>query len=354
MAQSRLRFPLMALAAAAMLAALWAGLVRLGWRWPTLQPMLPIAHGPLMVSGFLGTLIAVERAVALREQWAHTGPALSALGGIALIAGVKGLTGPLLITGGSLGLVIVFGVIIRRHPANYTYLMGAGALAWLVGNLLWLAGNPVFEVVSWWGAFLILTIAGERLELGRILRISRNAQLIFLSAVGLYSAGLVTTLANLNTGTRLYSLGMLALALWLLRYDIARKTIHKQGLPRFAAACLLSGYVWLASAGVMGTLFGGVMAGVRYDAFLHAIFIGFVFSMIFGHAPIIFPAVLGFEVRFTRVYYLHLVLLHFSLGLRIYGDLSIEPDIRLWGGLLNGVALLVFVGVNAFTVMKRG
>lgn len=354
MAQSRLRFPLMALAMVAMLAALWAGLVRLGWHWPALQPTLPIAHGPLMVSGFLGTLIAVERAVALRERWAYIGPALSALGGLALIAGLHGLTGPLLITAGSLGLVITFAVIIRRHPANYTYLMGVGALTWLVGNFLWLTGLAVYRVIPWWGAFLILTIAGERLELGRILRLSENAQLAFLGAIGIYIAGLITTLVNLDTGTRLYSLGMLALALWLLRYDIARKTIFREGLPRFAAACLLSGYVWLAGAGMMGVVFGGVTAGVRYDAFLHAIFLGFVFSMIFGHAPIIFPSVLGFQVRFTRVYYLHLVLLHLSLGLRIYGDLSIQSTLRLWGGLLNGAAVLLFVGVNAFTVMKRG
>ena len=51
----------------ALLAALWAGLLRLGWRLPPLQPQLAGAHGPLMVVGFLGTLIALERAVALRK-----------------------------------------------------------------------------------------------------------------------------------------------------------------------------------------------------------------------------------------------------------------------------------------------
>lgn len=59
----RIRFPLMGLGMLALLAALWAGLVRLGWGLPPLRPTLPIAHGPLMVSGFLGTLISLERAV---------------------------------------------------------------------------------------------------------------------------------------------------------------------------------------------------------------------------------------------------------------------------------------------------
>ena len=44
---------------------------------------------------------------------------------------------------------------------------------------------------------------------------------------------------------RLSGVGMIALAAWLLRYDIALMTIRRSGLPRFVAACLLSGYAWL-------------------------------------------------------------------------------------------------------------
>jgi hypothetical protein len=86
---------------------------------------------------------------------------------------------------------------------------------------------------------------------------------------------------------------MLALALWLLRYDIARYTVRKTGLTRFIAVCLLSGYIWLGLSGLLALRFGGVTAGFQYDALLHTLFVGFVISMIFGHAPIIFPAVLG-------------------------------------------------------------
>jgi hypothetical protein len=351
MNQSRLRFPLMALAMAAMLAGLWAGLVRLGWRWPAPGPALATAHGAIMVAGFLGTLIAIERAVALRERWAYTGPALSGVGALLLILGMGGVAGALLVTLGSLWLAVVYIVIVRRHRANYTLLMGAGALALLVGNILWLSGWPVYRLVLWWQAFLILTIAGERLELGRIVRLSENAQLVFLAAVGVYLAGITTSLVSLSAGTRLAGLGMLALAVWLLRHDIARRTIFKEGLPRFAAVCLLSGYAWLGAAGVMGLTFGEVLGGVRYDAFLHAVFLGFVFSMIFGHAPIIFPAIFGVEIRFQRAFYVHLIVLHLSLILRVAGDLMMAPPARLWGGLLNGVAILVFIGMNVFSVL---
>ena len=84
---NRIRFPLLAVSLLLLLAAIWAGMVRLGWRWPVLLPALPISHGPLMVSGFLGTLIGLERAVALGVRWAYLGPLATALGGIMLIFG---------------------------------------------------------------------------------------------------------------------------------------------------------------------------------------------------------------------------------------------------------------------------
>ena len=57
--------PLVALAALALLAALWAALARIGVDMPALPVPVVAEHGPLMVSGFLGTLVSLERAVAL-------------------------------------------------------------------------------------------------------------------------------------------------------------------------------------------------------------------------------------------------------------------------------------------------
>jgi hypothetical protein len=251
-------------------------------------------------------------------------------------------------------MCLVFAAILRRHPALYTAAMAAGALAWLVGNLFWLSGRPVFQIVLWWAGFLILTIAGERLELGRLLRLSRPRQLAFLAATGLFTAGLVVALAWRDSGVRLAGGGMLALAAWLFGNDIARRTIRKPGLPRYAAICLLGGYLWLALAGVLALVYGAAPAGPRYDALLHAIFLGFVFSMIFGHAPIIFPAILGKPVEFHPALYAPLALLHASLALRVGADLASWMPLRLWGALLNGVALLSFLGSIAFTVWKSG
>jgi hypothetical protein len=342
------RMVLMAVVIIILIAAMWAGLIRLGWDWPALRPALPAAHGPLMVSGFLGTLIGLERAVALERRWTYIGPSLSGLGGMLLIVGVRGSSGALLITLGSLGLVAAFLLIIRRHPAIFTVTMGLGALVWLVGNSLWLAGRPIHRVVLWWAGFLLLTIVGERLELSRLLRLSRWQYVTFLTATTLFLAGLIVAQLDLDAGTRLAGLGMLALTAWLLRYDIARRTAHTSGLPRFIGVCLLSGYVWLGVSGVLALRFGGLVAGPRYDAMLHTLFLGFVFAMIFGHAPVIFPAVLGVPLTFQRRFYVHLGLLHISLVLRVVGDLAGWAAGRRWGGLLNAAVLLLFLANTAY------
>ena len=346
------RAPLMGAAVLVLLASLWGGLLRMGWDLPLLQPSLAGAHGSLMVAGFFGTLISLERAVALRTRWAYLAPALNAMGGLLLMAGMKGLLPAALLTAGSYGLVLVFVEIIRRHWTRYTLVMGAGALSLAVGNSLWILGWPVYRLVLWWAAFLILTIAGERLELGRLARLPRRVEDTFSLALFVFLSGLLLCIFLPDPGLRLASLGLLGLVLWLIRYDIARKTVRQYGLPRFAALCLLSGYAWLVVAGLIGLSYGAVPAGFLYDAFLHAIFLGFVFAMIFAHAPIIFPAILDLPIKFDRLHYIPLLLLHSSLLLRIVGDLAFLPQLRMWGGLLNGVTILVFLILSARSVLK--
>ena len=351
MEKAPFKYPLMVVAIAMLLLAAWGGLQRMGWALPQIEPGLILAHGPLMVSGFFGTLIALERAVALRKLWTYLPPTASALGGLLLVFGVgKPLAGSLFVLA-SVGLLAVFGLIVRRHPAVYTWTMALGAAAWLVGNLLWWAGWPVFQLVLWWAAFLILTIAGERLELGRMQRWSGFVLRLFVLATGLFLVGLVIALILHDLGVRIAALGLLGLAVWLLRYDIARRTINREGLPRFAAICLLSGYVWLAFAAGIG-LYAGTTGGYLYDALLHAIFLGFVFSMILGHAPIIFPAVLGLPIQFSRLSYAPLGLLHFSLFLRVLGDLLHFNLLRRWGGMFNGITILLFLIVTILVILR--
>lgn len=343
--RSYLRAPLLALALLTLAAGIWSGMQRIGWPLPMPQPSLVALHGPLMVAGALGTIISLERAVALGRRWSYAAPLLHAMGGLLLVVGGPLWLGALLLTLGSLALVVVFGVLLGRQPALFLVVMGLGALALLAGNGLWLAGWPIFSVVWWWAGFLVLTIAGERLELGRLRQWPIWVEALFILLIALLVAGLITTTAAPDIGIRFVHVALVGLALWLLRYDIARRTVRKPGLTRYIAVCLLSGYVWLGVGGLVGTIAGPLYAGPVYDAVLHAVFVGFVFAMIFGHAPIIAPALLGVSVRFRRSFYAPLAFLHASLLLRVVGDLAGIGALRRWGGLLNGVALLLFFAV---------
>jgi hypothetical protein len=104
-------------------------------------------------------------------------------------------------------------------------------------------------------------------------------------------------------GGLLTGVALLGLAGWLIRFDLAWRAIRHPGLPRFMAVCLLSGYVWLTTAALLVIAKWPQTSGVVYDAVLQAFFVSFVFSMIFGHAPVIFPVVLGLPVHFRWTSY---------------------------------------------------
>src|SRR5579862_2353387 len=256
-------------------------------------------------------------------------------------------------TAGSIVLLGVFGVIVRAEPALHTVTMGFGALAWAVGNGCWLAGYELPQVVSLWMSFLVLTIAGERLELSRFLTVSVDGRVTFVVVLALLCAGLGAGGVGAAIGARVTGVALVALTVWLLRHDIARRTVRQSGLPRFTAVCLLSGYAWLGIGGLCTLWFGQVVAGPQYDAVLHAVFVGFVFAMIFGHAPIIFPAVLGMAVPFRPVFYAHLAVLHLSLLVRVLGDLIPSVAVRQWGGMLNAAAVVLFL-INTVLAVLRG
>jgi hypothetical protein len=340
------RAPLLAAAMLSLVWGMWLGLLRLGWILPLPWPDQLILHGPLMVGGFLGTVIGLERAIGVARRWAYAAPIASAAGAALLVFGPPGFAGPLLIATASLVVTVVFIAIVSHEPTMFAATMLVGAVMWAVGNALWLSGFAIYRVVFWWIAFVVLTIAGERLELNRLLRPSRIVRVIFATAVGVVVAGVGLTGWVPAIGVRVAGVGLFGLAGWLGANDIARRTIRQRGLPRYIATCLLSGYVWLGVAAIVACVSAAYEPGVVHDALLHAVFLGFVVSMIFGHAPIVFPAVTGRPLPYHAAMYAPLALLHASVALRVSGDLVDEvARYRAWGGLVNAIAVLAFAMV---------
>jgi hypothetical protein len=337
------RYPLLALGLASLFLGIWAGLLRFGWSLPQGRADLIELHGPLMVFGFLGTVISLERAVALRRAWGYLAPAGTIAGVALLFGGVRRGAGELVLLLAGCVLVALFVLILRTHATASAATLALGALLWVVGDALWLAGDGLLRVVPWWAGFLVLTIVGERLELAAMGRLTRAGRIAFGALTLLLLAGLALSAADADAGIRVAGAALAAFALWLARFDIARQTVRRRGLPRFVALALLPGYVWLAVAGVLWLRYGAQVAGPTHDAVLHALFLGFVFSMIFGHAPVIFPGVLGVRIPFRRVFYVHLALLHAGLVLRVGGDLAGSFDAARRGGVVNATAIGLFL-----------
>jgi len=353
-----LHLPLLAVIVAAMVIGILAGLARLGIEMPTLAMERIVLHGPILVAGVLGTLIALERAVAMRTvmgqrwTWADAAPILSGAGTILLL--VNGATVPAvgLLTLGAAGLLLVNLAMLRRHPTLDVLTMTLGAGFLLLADAAWLTERPVALLTPWWIAFLVLTIAGERLELAKMRAHGPRAQRTFVVTVAIYIAALLFMVVDASLGVRLSGIGMLALTAWLFRFDIAIVTIRRPGLPRFVAACLLAGYVWLAIAGLIAIGAEQIWSGLAYDAFLHAALLGFVFSMIFGHAPIIVPAILEGPVSFHPIAWFPLVLLHVSVASRIVADLITDQGLRQTAGILSAIAIALYGGVIVLSVLQ--
>jgi hypothetical protein len=199
---------------------------------------------------------------------------------------------------------------------------------------------------------LIFTIAGERLELSRLMPPSARARRLFGVLLGIACIGLVG--CGEPWGASVFAAALLGLAVWLVRNDIARRTVRQRGLTRFIALCLLSGYAWLALGAAVILDAGGLRpATPAYDAAVHALGLGFVFSMVFGHAPIIFPAVLRVTMPYHPSFYAPLALLHAALALRLIGDAVNRADWVRWGALLAAVALVAFI-LNSALAAARG
>ena len=346
-----LRRALAGLGAIALTASLWGGLTRLGFALPA--GTARAVHGPVMVLGAIGTLVALERAVALARPSAYVAPAASGIGALVLLAGGPYALGKGLLGAAGVGLVAVFVHLYRRQPEVHFIVMGLGAVLWPAAVAVWAVTGQVPRATPWLVGFLVLTIVGERVELSRLSQPTPAARTALLATIGLFVAGLLVGLAMPAAGVRIAGVSLLSCGVWLVRHDLAPRLSRRDGATRFVGLTLTTGYVWLIVAGALWLWAANATGGPTYDAAVHAVFLGFVMSMIFGHAPVILPAVLRVSVPFHPALYLPVALLHATLAVRVAGDLFGAHVLVRWGGVGNIVAVVGFLATVAITAAVR-
>lgn len=344
----RLRTVLALAAGASMAAGLSGGLARLG-----LVPLLPTPaehHGALMICGFFGTLIGLERAVALGRNAALAAPALAACGSGLLALGFTGAAAAAFLLAG-LGLLAMTAMAAWRLPTLFTAVMTLGAALWPLGTARWLAGSPVSEVAYAWLGFLVLTITAERIELSRLARPGAVAKVLLVAIVTAFAAALVS--GQPWSGSRLLAVSLGALALWLGCNDIAVRTVRASGAARFCAACLLLGYGWLIVAAMALAWWPPAGSAFGHDAAVHAIGLGFILSMVFAHAPIILPAVAGARVRYVPALYGPVLMLELAVAARVVGDAVQSGGLVAAGAWLAIASLAAYAATLASTAVRR-
>lgn len=342
------RLPFVFLAMLSLLFGLWTGLGRIGW-----EPALVSAsmhHGAIMVGGFLGTLISLEKIIPLKKKYLYIFPVTSGLSVVLFALGQPAVSFALLV-GSSAGLSAVFLHYFLREKNMIYLLMLGGAVCWLVGNILLMSKEFYPLAFPWWLAFTLFIITSERLELMKFLPVTEAIKKLLVIFLALFITGILIPFHG--SGQLVSGLALVAISLWLLRYDMIGISIRKEGLPRFVAIALLCGYVSMLLTGIF--FLALKQEAFAYDAIVHTYFLGFVFSMIFAHGPIILPGVLGISLKpYHKILYMWLIFLHLSWIMRIASDILINLEMRRISGIVSALAIVsYFVTIASLTIISQ-
>ncbi len=335
---------------AGLLAGLATGLSRMGWDVGILSASLH--HGSVMVGGFLGTLIALEKVIPLKRKMLYLIPVCSGASVFVFFVGDPIYAFALLLLA-ALALSSVFLYYLVTVRDFIYFLMLCGGLSWLAGNAV-LASQSLYPAAfPWWVAFILFIITAERLELTKFLPVPSSRKRWLVLMLFLYVAGVVWSFHA--GGQWISGAALVGVSLWLMKFDVVGLSIQKSGLQKFIGTALLCGYVALLLTGVF--LIALTQHPFAYDAIVHTFFLGFAFSMIFAHGPVILPGVLGMRVKpWHRMLYVWLILLHVSLAVRVISDLSFDLHFRKTTGVVSTVAILGYfltVATALFKIQRR-
>ncbi|RAW02562.1 hypothetical protein [Pseudochryseolinea flava] len=342
------RLPIILFAMFCLVCGLWSGLQRIGWNI-ALSPMVA-HHGAIMVGGFLGTLIALEKIIPLRKRILFLIPVLNAVSVAFFFADQIKVSIYLLILS-SASLVLVFLYYFRSQRSIIYVLMSLGAVCWLVGNVLLLSSFFYPLAFPWWVAFALYIIAAERMEIMKFLPVSSTAKQFFIGLLFIFGIGVV--LSFHGVGRMVSAVSLIAIAAWLMKHDTITLNLKRKRLPQFTAITLLCGYIALLLTGIFFWSLSDQW--LAYDAIVHAFFLGFVFSMIFAHGPMILPGIMGlYGTPFSKVLYVWLVILQSSWVLRVISDIYMAMEIRRVCGMLSAIAIVgYFVTMAILTFSSR-
>ena len=237
----------------AMLLGLDAGLLLLGLPAPVTTERLPEVHGQLMLIGFLGTVIALERAVALRRPWGFTAPLATGLGSLLLLTALPVAVGQGVQLIGLHGAGRDLRCPCGDEPRPRRSRSSGWVLSWpRVGCCCGPRASPPVPCSPGWPGSSYSRSPASASSWPMWQPPGPGAQVGLVAVAAAVAIGAAAALLWPTPGTEVFGLTLLALVGWLLRHDVATRTVRSVGLPRYSAVNLLLGMAWLAVAGGPG------------------------------------------------------------------------------------------------------
>ncbi len=328
-------------------------------------------HGALMVFGFLGTAIGMERGVAYHAgsashpSWGLIAPLLGALGVVStfVLALIPTLPQWWPAIPGAFWAASMFelsavyiGIWSWQNSLTLIIQM-MGSLTGALGMILYACSVPALRLAPLWMVFLVLTIIGERLELARVSFTGRRVENTLLTAAGVSVVGSILILFIPEVGYVILGLSFLVLLITMLAHDIARHTFKLPGMTGFMGVAMLCAYVWGIIGSLLWTLTPQSDLFSQRSAFALVCFdLGFTMTMVIAHACIIVPAIIRRPLPFSTLMWIPLIGLQSGLALGAIGTLRGSVQIGQAGSvceILSLLALLILMVTLNLPAVRR-
>lgn len=342
----------------AVITGIWRVAVTRGFLLPSIPDWWP-PHGQIMLGGFLAALIIFERMLPLRVDALIWVPYVFALSTLFLQ-----INHPVIRV---IHLTALAGWLVHRWIAYRKFhhwekpLVESVAFITLSSALIYPEGLQAHPGVALAGlSFPIAVIAIERLEMSLLFK-KTGARITLLFLI------VWSVLWNLVTwrgtpGLSLMGGATVVLAAFVAFYDASVRTSQQNisgssahGLHRFLRNALFLAYGWLFLAAIAMMLSSEIPGAIMKDVMFHLIGLGFIFTMILGHAPLILSATLG-KLPPGRAPVIPFFLFQTATCIRILGDFAFMKSIPIWqwsgwiSGLLNTVSFFLYMALLVLSV----
>ncbi|MCI0447769.1 hypothetical protein L0152_31720 [bacterium] len=335
---------------------IWRIAVTRGFNLPPIPESWP-AHGEIMLGGFLASLIIFERMIALPIDSLIWVPYVYATSALMLHSGHPFARG--------IHLAALAGWLLHRWIAYRKFhrwekpLVESVAFITLTSALMYPGGLPSRPEVALQGlVFPIAVIAVERLEMSFLLK-KIGSRMVLLLLIGWCSLWNLSTWRGIPNHSVMGGITLLLVAL-IAFYDTALRVSQKQsdGLHKFLRTALMLSYAWLFLGAVAMTASSKISSAIFKDVQFHLIGLGFIFTMILGHAPLILSSALS-KLPPKKAPMIPFLVFQAATVLRILGDFALLKSVPFWqwsgwiSGLIHAISFFVYVATLAFFIRIR-